>query len=68
MKCFTQSRPHWICILKEDKMFKFKTPSQKTLEIMSDVAKGSISENFENIFVLFKDTICQFEPPLRSKP
>lgn len=48
MKCFTQSRPHWICILKEDKMFKFKTPSQKTLEIMSDVAKGSISENFEN--------------------
>ena len=29
-------------------MFRFKTPSQKTLEIMSDVAKGDTSENFEN--------------------
>ena len=29
-------------------MFKFKTPSPKTLEIMSDVAKGNAIENFEN--------------------
>ena len=48
MKCFTQNRPHWICTLKEDNMFKFKTPSQKTLEIMSEVAKGNSKEDFEN--------------------
>ena len=29
-------------------MFKFKTPSQKTLEIMSNVAKGNAKEDFEN--------------------
>ena len=29
-------------------MFKFKTPSQKTLEIMSEVAKGNVKEDFEN--------------------
>lgn len=28
-------------------MFKFKTPSQKTLEIMSNVAKGNAKEDFE---------------------
>ena len=28
-------------------MFKFKSPSQKTLEIMSEVAKGNIEKNFE---------------------
>ena len=28
-------------------MFKFKSPSQKTLEIMSEVAKGNIERNFE---------------------
>ncbi|WP_405303715.1 DegT/DnrJ/EryC1/StrS family aminotransferase [Methanobrevibacter sp.] len=28
-------------------MFKFKTPSKKTLEIMSKVAKGEISDDFE---------------------
>ena len=28
-------------------MFKFKTPSQETLEIMSEVAKGNLSKNFE---------------------
>ncbi len=29
-------------------MFKFKTPSQKTLEIMSNVAKGNVNEDFES--------------------
>ena len=47
MKCFTQNRLHWICTLKEDNMFKFKTPSVKTLEIMSKVAKGEINDDFE---------------------
>lgn len=28
-------------------MFKFKRPSQETLDIMSEVAKGNISKNFE---------------------
>lgn len=28
-------------------MFRFKTPSHKTLEIMSEVAKGNISEDYE---------------------
>lgn len=48
MKCFTQSRPHLICTLKSDNMFKFKTPSQKTLEIMSEVAKGNAREDYES--------------------
>ena len=47
MKCFTQNRPHLICTLKEDNMFRFKTPSEKTLEIMSKVAKGEITDDFE---------------------
>lgn len=48
MKCFTQSRPHWICTLRMDNMFKFKTPSQKTKEIMSKVALSEFdNENFE---------------------
>ena len=28
-------------------MFRFKTPSQKTMEIMSEVAKGNVSKDFE---------------------
>ena len=44
MKCFTQNRPHWICISKQDNMFKFKTPSQKTREVMSKVASGEIAD------------------------
>ena len=28
-------------------MFKFKSPSEKTLKVMSEVAKGNIPENFE---------------------
>lgn len=28
-------------------MFKFKTPSKKTLETMSEIAKGNVSENME---------------------
>ena len=28
-------------------MFKFKTPSNKTLEIMSEVARGNIDKNYE---------------------
>ena len=28
-------------------MFKFKTPSQKTLDVMSEVAKGNIAKNYE---------------------
>ena len=47
MKCFTQNRQPLTCTLKVDNMFKFKTPSQKTLEIMSEVAKGNLSEDFE---------------------
>lgn len=47
MKCFTQNRLHWICTLKVDNMFKFKTPSQKTREIMSEVAKGNIAKDYE---------------------
>lgn len=47
MKCFTQNRPHWTCTLKEDNMFKFKTPCEKTLEVMSEVAKGNCKRDFE---------------------
>ncbi len=47
MKCFTQNKQPLTCTLKADNMFKFKTPSQKTLEIMSEVAKGNINEDFE---------------------
>ena len=28
-------------------MFRFKTPSQKTLEIMSEIAKGNLNEDYE---------------------
>lgn len=49
MKCFTQSRPHLICTLKEDNMFKFKAPSIKTMKLMSEVAQGQHSDiDFEN--------------------
>lgn len=47
MKCFTQNRQPWICTLKVDKMFKFKTPSEKTRKIMSEVALGNVTENYE---------------------
>lgn len=47
MRCSIQNKPHWICTLKEDNMFKFKTPSQKTLEIMSEVASGNITQDYE---------------------
>lgn len=47
MKCCIQNRLLLICTLKVDNMFKFKTPSQKTLEIMSEVAKGNIIEDYE---------------------
>ena len=47
MKCSTQNKQHWICTLKVDNMFKFKTPSQKTREIMSKVALGELDGNFE---------------------
>lgn len=47
MKCFTQNKLPLTCTLKVDNMFKFKTPSKKTLEIMSEVAKGNIIEDFE---------------------
>lgn len=43
MKCFTQNKRHWTCTLKNDSMiFEFKTPSDKTKKIMSDVASGKI--------------------------
>lgn len=47
MKCFTQNRPPWTCTLKVDNMFKFKTPSQNTLKIMSEIAKGNDTKNYE---------------------
>ena len=47
MKCFTQSKLPQTCTLKVDNMFKFKTPSQKTLKIMSEVAKGNIDNDYE---------------------
>ena len=50
MKCFTQNRLLWTCTLKNDNMmFKFKSPKNKTRQIMSDVASGKINDiNFEN--------------------
>ena len=47
MKCCIQNKLPWICTLSLDNMFKFKTPSNKTREIMSKVASGEIEENFE---------------------
>ena len=49
MKCSTQNRPPLICTLKNDIMiFEFKTPKDKTKQIMSDVASGKIENtNFE---------------------
>ena len=47
MKCFTPNKLPLTCTLKVDNMFKFKTPSQKTLKIMSEVAKGNSNENYE---------------------
>ena len=48
MRCFTQNRLLWICTSKVDNMFRFKTPSKKTKEIMSKVASGEIANaNFE---------------------
>ena len=49
MKCSTQSRPHWICTLRLVNMFKFKTSSEKTKKIMSDIASGKLENtDFEN--------------------
>ena len=50
MKCFTQNRPHLICTLRNDIMtFEFKTPSDKTKHIMSEVASGKLENtDFEN--------------------
>ena len=42
MKCFTQNRLHWTCTLRQDNMFKFKTPTQKTKMAMSDAALDDI--------------------------
>lgn len=43
MKCFTQNRPPLTCTLRNDIMiFEFKTPSEKTKQIMSDVASGKL--------------------------
>ena len=49
MKCCIQSRPHWICTSSQDNMFKFKTPSIKTKELISEVALGKASENYEEL-------------------
>ena len=50
MKCFTQNRPLLICTLRNDIMtFEFKTPSDKTKHIMSEVASGNLENtDFEN--------------------
>ena len=50
MKCFTQNRPRLICTLRNDIMtFEFKTPSDETKQIMSDVALGKLENtNFES--------------------
>ena len=48
MKCFTQNRQPWTCTLKVDNMFKFKTPSQNTLKIMSEIAKGNNAKDYEH--------------------
>jgi len=47
MRCCTQSRPHWICTLKVNKMFKFKTPSENTLKLMSETAGRNCSTDYE---------------------
>lgn len=48
MKCFTQNKLHSICTLKVVNMFKFKTSSEKTKKIMSEVASGKLDNtNFE---------------------
>ncbi len=39
------------CILKVREMFKFKSPSRKTLEVMSEVAKGNGDKDFEEICI-----------------
>lgn len=39
------------CILKVREMFKFKSPSRKTLEVMSEVAKGNADKDFEEICI-----------------
>ena len=44
MKCFTQSKLLWTCTLKLINMFKFKTPSDETKKIMSDVASGKLKD------------------------
>ena len=50
MKCFTQNRPLLICTLRNDIMiFEFKTPSDKTKQVMSDVALGKLENtDFES--------------------
>ncbi len=48
MKCFTPNKLLLTCTLKVDNMFKFKTPSQKTLETMSEIAKGNLNEDYES--------------------
>lgn len=47
MKCCIQNRQPLTCTLKVNNMFRFKTPSQKTLKIMAEVAKGNINEDYE---------------------
>lgn len=49
MKCSIQSKPPWICTSSHDTMFKFKTPSRKTKELMSKVALGNADENYEEL-------------------
>ncbi len=50
MKCFIQNRPPLTCTLRNDIMiFEFKTPSEKTTQIMSDVASGKLENtDFES--------------------
>ena len=50
MKCFIQNRPPLTCTLRNDIMiFEFKTPSDKTKKIMSDVASGKLENtDFES--------------------
>ncbi len=51
MKCFTLNKLPLTCTLRADKMFKFKTPSQNTLKIMSEVAKGNDTTDYESVAV-----------------
>ena len=49
MKCSTQNKLHWICTLRLVNMFKFKTSSEKTKKIMSDIASGKLEKtDFED--------------------